>query len=138
MGVSIRWLMDFRVARFAVGPEPLPLQPLASSWEVRLGCLEVEADERGSFVHQTANPPWLGLAMDKPTRQLSACSGGVRSRASAKPLGATIPAVSRENATFSTDPYAASTGEMPLAQHKSITQHARKTHHIERFNNTLG
>ncbi len=26
---------------------------------------------------------------------------------------------------------------MPPAQHKAITKHARKTNHIERFNNTL-
>ena len=26
---------------------------------------------------------------------------------------------------------------IPTAQHKAITKHARKTNHIERFNNTL-
>jgi hypothetical protein len=56
IGVSIRWLMDFMVACFAAVPEHLHVQPVASSGEVLLGCLEVEADERWSFVRKKANP----------------------------------------------------------------------------------
>jgi insertion element IS1 protein InsB len=52
-------------------------------------------------------------------------------------LWANIPATYRENATFYTDQYAAYLGVIPPAQHRSITKHARKTNHIERFNNTL-
>ena len=36
-----------------------------------------------------------------------------------------------------TDQYAVYTGVIPAAQHKAITKQARKTNHIERFNNTL-
>jgi hypothetical protein len=50
LGVSIRWLMDFRVTRFAAVPAHLPGPPVASCWDGVLGWLEVEADERGSFV----------------------------------------------------------------------------------------
>ena len=32
IGVSIRWLMDFMVARFIAVPDPLHVQPIASSW----------------------------------------------------------------------------------------------------------
>src|SRR5262245_66404305 len=32
LGVSIRWLMDFMVARFAAVPDHLHIQPVASSW----------------------------------------------------------------------------------------------------------
>ena len=45
IGVSIRWLMDLRVARFAAVPEHLHVQPSATACEVLIGCLEVEADE---------------------------------------------------------------------------------------------
>jgi len=45
--------------------------------------------------------------------------------------------VYREQATFYTDQSAVYTGIIPAAQHKAITKHARKTNHIERFNNTL-
>jgi insertion element IS1 protein InsB len=46
--------------------------------------------------------------------------------------------VYREQATFYTDQYEAYQGVIiPAAQHKAITKKARKTNHIERFNNTL-
>ncbi len=52
-------------------------------------------------------------------------------------MWSTIPVVYRERAIFSTDHYAAYTGVIPVAQHKPIGKYARKTNHIERFNNTL-
>ncbi len=137
IGVSIRWLMDFMVARFAAVPEHLHVQPVASSCEVLLGCLEVEADELWSFVQKKANPQWLWLAMDRQTRQIIAFHVGDRSRDSARQLWQNIPAVYCEQATFYTDQYAAYLGVIPTAQHQAITKLARKTNHVERFNNTL-
>jgi insertion element IS1 protein InsB len=52
-------------------------------------------------------------------------------------LWANLPAVSRAQATFSTDQYVVSKGGMPTAQHKAITTQARNTNDIERFHNTL-
>ena len=43
----------------------------------------------------------------------------------------------REQATFHTDQYAVYKGVIPAEQHRAITKQARKTNHIERFNNTL-
>jgi insertion element IS1 protein InsB len=60
-----------------------------------------------------------------------------RSRDSAKELWANIPEVYREQATFHTDQYEAYTGVIPAERHSAITKKARKTNHIERFNNTL-
>jgi insertion element IS1 protein InsB len=45
--------------------------------------------------------------------------------------------VYREQATFYTDRYEAYTGVIPATQHQAMTKLARKTNHIERFNNTL-
>jgi len=45
--------------------------------------------------------------------------------------------VYHEQALFYTAQYAVSTGVVTAAQHKAITKQARKTNHIERFNNTL-
>jgi insertion element IS1 protein InsB len=137
IGVSIRWLMDFMVTCFAAVPEHLHVQPVASSHEVVLGYLEVEADELWSFVQKKTNPCWVWIAMDKQTRQILAFHVGDRSQDSAKQLWAKIPATYRERATFSTDQYAAYIGVIPAAQHQAISKHARKTNHIERFNNTL-
>ncbi len=75
--------------------------------------------------------------MDARTRQVIAFHVGDRRRERAKQLGAKIPVGSREQAPFHTDQDDASTGVIPAQQHKAITKHARKTNHLERFNNTL-
>ena len=137
IGVSIGWRTDFRVAGFAAVPEHLPVQPIASSGRGLRGCLEGEADELWSFVQKKANPHWLWLALDQQTRQLIAFHVGDRSGDSAKEMWAKIPAAYRERATFYTDQYAAYIGVILAAQHRAITKSARKTNHIERFNNTL-
>ena len=84
-----------------------------------------------------ANKQWIWLAMDATTRQIIAFHVGDRSRESAKALWVNIPLVYREQATFHTDQYDAYTGVIPAERHKAITKKARKTNHIERFNNTL-
>ena len=137
VGVSLRWLMDFIVARFAALPDHLHVRPVAAPRDVLIGRLEVEADEMWSFVKQKANKQWVWVAMDKQTRQIMAFHVGDRSHDSAQQLWANLPAVYREQATFYTDQYAVYTGVIPAAQHKAITKQARKTNHIERFNNTL-
>jgi insertion element IS1 protein InsB len=99
--------------------------------------LEVEADEMSSFVQQKTNKHWIWLAMDTKTRQIIAFHVGDRSRQSARRLWAKIPQAYRQHATFYTDQYVVYEGVIPAAQHKAINKLARKTNHIERFNNTL-
>jgi len=62
---------------------------------------------------------------------------GDRSCRSAKWLWAKIPHADRQHTTFFTDQYVVYEGVIPAAQHKVIGRLARKTNHIERFNNTL-
>jgi insertion element IS1 protein InsB len=137
VGVSIRWLMDFMVARFEALPAHLHVQPVASSHDVIIGRLQVEADELGSFVEKKANKQWVWIAMAKQTWQIIAFHVGDRSRDSAKQLWANLPTVYRVQATFYTDQYEVYKGVIPAAHHKAITKEARKTNHIERFHNTL-
>jgi insertion element IS1 protein InsB len=80
---------------------------------------------------------WLWMAMDTQTRQIIAFHVGNRSRKSAEQLWAKIPVAYREQVTFCTDRYEAYMDVIPAAQHKAITKLARKTNHLERFNNTL-
>jgi insertion element IS1 protein InsB len=129
--------MGFMVVRFAALPDHLHVLPVTAPREVIIGRLEVEADEMWSFVAKKANKQWVWIAMDKQTRQIIAFHVGDRSHESAKQLWASLPAVYREQATFYTDQYAVYTGVIPAAQHKAITKSARKTNHIERFNNTM-
>jgi insertion element IS1 protein InsB len=62
---------------------------------------------------------------------------GDRSYTSAEHLWAKIPHAYRHHATFYPDPYVVYEQVIPAAQHKAISKLARKTKHIERFNNTL-
>ena len=137
MGVSLTWLLHFMVECFATCPDHLHARLPAIPAKVWVYKLAAEADEMWSFVQKKANKQWLWLAMDATTRQIIAFHVGDRSRESAKALWAKIPLVYREQATFHTDQYDAYTGVIPAEQHKAITKHARKTNHIERFNNTL-
>jgi hypothetical protein len=59
VGVSIRWLMDFLVARFVAVPKQLYVQPVAASRSILIGGLAVEADELWSFVPKQANLHWV-------------------------------------------------------------------------------
>ena len=90
-----------------------------------------------SFVGKRANKQWIWIAMDANTRQVIAFHVGDRSRESAKELWANIPVAYREQARFHTDQYEAYKGVIPPERHHAITKQARKTNHIERFNNTL-
>ena len=99
--------------------------------------LEVEADEMAGFVQKKANKQWIWIAMDAKTRQVIAFHVGDRSRKSAKCLWAKLPQAYRQHATFYTDQYVVYEGVIPAVQHRAISKLARKTHHIERFNNTL-
>jgi len=75
--------------------------------------------------------------MDAKTRQVIAFHVGDGSRKSAKRLWAKIPEAYRQHATFYTDQYVVYEGVIPVAQPRAISKLARKTNHIERFNNTL-
>jgi insertion element IS1 protein InsB len=98
---------------------------------------EAEAEEMWSLVQKKANKQWIWLAIDATTRQMIALHVGDRSRESAKALWASIPAIYQDQAMFHTDQYDAYKGVIPAERHKAITKQARKTNHIERFNNTL-
>ena len=137
VGVSLPWLLHFMVECFAACPNHLHVQRPAGPTEVIIQQLEAEADEMWSFVGKRANKQWIWIAMDAQTRQVIAFHVGDRSRDSAKALWAKIPVAYRKQARFHTDRYEAYKGVIPVERHQAITKHARKTNHIERFNNTL-
>jgi insertion element IS1 protein InsB len=135
--VGLKWLLGFIVTCFETLPDHLNVQPISCDQDVMIQRLEVEADEMASFVQKKANKQWIWLAMDVKTRQIIAFHIGDRSRKSARKLWAKIPVAYRQQATFYTDQYVVYEGVIPAAQHQSINKKARKTNHIERFNNTL-
>jgi insertion element IS1 protein InsB len=137
VGVTLKWLLGFLVQCFEALPDHLHVQPVSWTHGVMIQGLEVGADEMSSFVQNKANKQWIWLAMDPKSRQIIAFHVGDRSRKSAKRLWAKIPLAYRQHATFYTDRYVVYAEVIPATQHKAISKLARKTNHIERFNNTL-
>jgi IS1 family transposase len=137
VGVKLKWLLGFIVTQFEALPDHLNVEPITSTADVMIQRLEVEADEMASFVQKKANKQWIWLAMDAKSRQIIGFYVGDRSRKSARKLWANIPKSYRQQATFYTDQYVVYVGVIPAAQHQPIGKLARKTNHIERFNNTL-
>ncbi len=137
VGVELKWLLGFIVTTFEALPDHLNVQPISCNQDVMIQRLEVEADEMASFVQKKANKQLIWLAMDAKTRQIIGFYVGDRSRKSFKKLWAKIPLAYRQHATFYTDQYVVYKGVIPAAQHQPIGKLARKTNHIERFNNTL-
>jgi insertion element IS1 protein InsB len=137
VGVKLKWLLGFLVQCVEALPDHLHAQPVTCHGNVMIRRLEVEADEMASFVKKKANKQWIWIAMDATSRQVIAFHVGDRSRRSAKRLWAKIPEAYRQHATFYTDQYVVYEGVIPAAQHRAISKLARKTNHIERFNNTL-
>ena len=137
VGVGLKWLLGFLVQRVKALPEHLHVQPVTCDGYVMMQRLEVEADEISSFVQTKVNKQWIWIAMDAKSRQVIAFHVGDRSRKSAKCLWAKVPHTYRQHATFYTDQYVVYAGVIPAAQHRVISQLARKTNHLARFNNTL-
>jgi insertion element IS1 protein InsB len=137
VGVKLKWLLGFLVQCVEALPDHLHVQPVTCHGNVMMRRLEVEADEMASFVQKKANKQWIWIAMDATSRQVIAFHVGDRSRRSAKRLWAKIPEAYRQHATFYTDQYVVYEDVIPAAQHRAISKLARKTNHIERFNNTL-
>jgi insertion element IS1 protein InsB len=137
VGVTLKWLLGFLVQCFEALPDHLHVQPVSCTYNVMIQRLEVEADEMASLVQKKANKHWIWIAMDAMSRQVLAFHVGDRSRRSAKRLWAKIPEAYRQHAMFYTDQYVVYAGVIPAAQHRAISKLARKTNHMERFNNTL-
>ena len=137
VGVGLKWLLGFIVNCFKALPNHLHVQPITGNADVMIQRLEVEADEMSSFVQKKANKHWIWLAMDTQTRQIIAVHVSDRSRKSARRLWAKIPEAYRQQATFYTNQSVVYEGVIPAAQHKAIHKLARKTNHVERFNNPL-
>jgi insertion element IS1 protein InsB len=137
VGVTLKWLLGFLVQCFEALPDHLHVQPVTCHGNVMIRRLEVEADAMSSFVQKKANKQWLWIAMDATTRQIIAWHVGDRSHTSAEHLWVKMPPAYRHHATFDTDQYVVYAKVIPVAQHRAISKLARKTNHLERFNNTL-
>jgi insertion element IS1 protein InsB len=71
------------------------------------------------------------LTINRETREIVGMAIGARTKAAARKLWASLPAVYRQCAW---EAYAA---VLPLKRHRAVGKESGQTNHIERFNNTL-
>ena len=129
--VSDRWLQRYVNDVYATVSKQASVVPKAK------GKLTVQMDERWSFVDNKGNKQWVWLAMDADTREILACHGGDRSRASAQQLWQALPGVYRQCAKVYTDHWEAYETVIPSKRHVAVDKDSGLTRSIERLNNTL-
>ena len=130
-GVSESWLQSYVNVCYGLVPKAAEVMPKAK------GKLKVQMDELWSFVDDKGNKQWVWLAIDADTREVIGCHIGDRSRASARSLWQSIPAVYRQCATVYTDYWEAYETVIPANRHRAVGKDSGLTSYIERFNNTL-
>ena len=130
-GVSESWLQGYVNVCYEWVPKSAVVMPKVK------GKLTVQMDELWSFVDNKGNKQWVWLAIDADTREVIGCYIGDRSRASARSLWQSIPAVYRQCATVYTDYWEAYETVIPASRHRAVGKDSGLTSYIERFNNTL-
>ncbi len=129
--VSWSWLQNYLNDKFAA------VACQVSISEKARGKLTIECDELWSFVFSKENKFYVWLAIDRKTREIVGCYIGDRSRASAKKLWASLPAVYRQCAVAYTDFWVSYEKVIPSKCHQAIGKETGQTNHIERLNNTF-
>lgn len=130
-GVSEAWLQAYVNEVYAQVDKTASVVPKAP------GKLTVQMDELWSFVGDKGNKQWVWLALDADTREIIGCQVGDRSRASARQLWQSLPAVYRQCAKVYTDYWEAYETVIPSTRHFAVGKESGLTSYIERLNNTM-
>jgi insertion element IS1 protein InsB len=99
--------------------------------------LILECNELWSFVGQKRRKKWIWLAINRETREIVGMVIGARTKATARQLWVSLPAVYRQCALCLTDFWEAYTAVLLSKRHRACGKDSGETNHIERFNNTL-
>ena len=90
VGIYWRWLQNYINNKFTQVPRKIKVS------DKPRGKLTIECDELWSFVDNKDNEYWVGLAIDRKTREIIGCYLGDRSRESARKLWKSIPGIYRQ------------------------------------------
>lgn len=131
LGVSEKWLYNYKATQYAKMPSQLQIKPK------KKGKFIVQLDELGSVVGHKNNKQWVWMAIDAKTREIMGLSSGDRSQTRAKALWDSLPRVYRQGAVGYPDFGEAYQGILPSKCHRAVHQPTGKTNLIERLNGTL-
>ena len=131
LGVSEKWLYNYKATKYAKMPSQLQIKPK------KKGKFIVQMDELWSFVGNKNNKQWVWIAIDAKTREIIGLSIGDRSQTSAKALGDSLPGIYRQCAVCYTDCWEAYQGVLPSKRHRAVHKKTGKPNLIEHLNGTL-
>ena len=97
----------------------------------------LECDELWSFVGKKRCQKWIWLALNRETREIVGVAIGSRTKATARKLWASLPAIYRQCGVCYTDFWEAYAAILPSKRHRPSGKESGQTNHIERFYNTL-
>jgi insertion element IS1 protein InsB len=129
--VSENWIQHYVNKKYKQIPQQLNVG------KKKKGRLTLECDEMWSFVRTKENKQWIWLAIDRETREIVGLHVGDRSRAGARALWKSLPAVYRQCAVSYTDFWDAYGVIFPSKRHRAVGKETGQTSHIERVNNTF-
>lgn len=130
-GVSNSWLQAYVNEAYAQVARTASVVPKAK------GKLTVQMNKLWSFVDDKGNKQWVWLAIDADTREIIGGHVADRSRASARQLWQSIPAVYRQCAKVYTDYWESYKTVIPSKRHCAVGKESGLTSYIERLNNTM-
>ena len=90
-----------------------------------------------SYCGNKKDKQWIGLALDKETKEIVGAYIGKRDKNAAKKMWESWPPVSRQCAVCYTDFWESYAEVIPSKRHKPVGKETGLTNHIERFNNTI-
>ena len=99
--------------------------------------MTLECDEIWSYVGKKRCQKWIWLAINRETREIVGVAIGARTKATARKLWASLPAVYRQCAVCYSDFWEAYAAILPSKRHRACGKESGQTNHIERCNNTL-
>ncbi len=129
--VSPRWLQYYVNAKYE------SISRSVTVTEQKKGALILECDELWSYGGKKRCQQWIWLAINRETREIVGMAIGSRTKATARKLWESLPAVYRQCAICYTDFWEAYVAVLPAKRHRAVGKESGQTNHIERFNNTL-
>lgn len=92
----------------------------------------LECDEIWSYVGKKRCQKWIWLAINRETREIVGVAIGARTKATARKLWASLPAVYRQCAVYYSDVWEAYAAILPSKRHHACGKESGQTNHIER------
>jgi len=129
--VSKSWLQKYVNKKYVEVPRYVQIT------QKKKGKRRIECDEMWSYCGNKKEKQWIGLALDKETKEIVGAYIGKRDKNAAKKMWESLPPVYRQCAVCYTDFWESYAEVIPSKRHKPVGKETGLIDRIERFNNTI-